>query len=95
MNRNDIPKIAFITPKGTYAYIKMPFDLKNAWVTFQRIVNKVFTKQIWGNIECFVDDMIVKSPFGDRTNDLKEYFETLRKKQHEDQPQQVHFRGSQ
>ncbi|XP_063949875.1 uncharacterized protein LOC135152721 [Daucus carota subsp. sativus] len=79
MDAEDIPKTAFITPKGTYAYIKMPFGLKNAGATFQRMVNKVFADQIGRNMECYVDDMIVKSLFQDHADDLKECFETLRR----------------
>ena len=79
MDAEDIPKTAFITPKGTYAYIKMPFGLKNAGATFQRMVNKVFADQIGRNMECYVDDMIVKSLFRDHADDLKECFETLRR----------------
>ncbi|XP_074323291.1 uncharacterized protein LOC141660225 [Apium graveolens] len=79
MNDRDVPKTAFITPKGTYAYIKMPFGLKNAGATFQRMVNKVFKEQIGRNMEAYVDDMIVKSLFRDHAEDLKECFETLRK----------------
>ena len=79
MDAEDIPKTAFITPKGTYAYIKMPFDLKNTGATFQRMVNKVFAEQIGRNMECYVDEMIVKSLFRDHADDLKECFETLRR----------------
>nr|XP_017250755.1 PREDICTED: uncharacterized protein LOC108221384 [Daucus carota subsp. sativus] len=79
MDAEDIPKTAFITPKGTYAYIKMPFGLKNAGATFQRMVNKVFADQIGRNMEYYVDDMIVKSLFRDHADDLKECFETLRR----------------
>ncbi|XP_063941458.1 uncharacterized protein LOC135149627 [Daucus carota subsp. sativus] len=79
MDAEDIPKTAFITPKGTYAYIKMAFGLKNTGATFQRMVNKVFADQIGRNMECYVDDMIVKSLFRDHADDLKECFETLRR----------------
>ncbi|KAL8093495.1 hypothetical protein AgCh_035391 [Apium graveolens] len=77
MNDRDVPKTTFITPKGTYAYIKMPFGLKNAGATFQRMVNKVFKEQIGRNMEAYVDDMIVKSLFQDHAEDLKKCFETL------------------
>ncbi|XP_074346594.1 uncharacterized protein LOC141685387 [Apium graveolens] len=63
MNDKDVPKTTFITPKGTYAYIKMPFGLMNAGATFQQMVNKVFKEQIGRNMEAYVDDMIVKSLF--------------------------------
>ena len=39
----------------------MPFELKNARATYQRLVNKMFNKQIGRNMEVYVDDMLVKS----------------------------------
>ena len=39
----------------------MPFGLKNAGPTYQRLVNKMFNKQIGRNMEVYVNDMLVKS----------------------------------
>jgi len=39
----------------------MPFGLKSAGATFQRMVNKVFKDLIGDTIEVYVDDMLVKS----------------------------------
>ena len=39
----------------------MPFSLKNARVTYQRFVNRMFSKQIGRNMEVYVDNMLVKS----------------------------------
>ena len=39
----------------------MPIGLKNAEVTYQQLVNKIFKSQIGRNIEVYVDDMLVKS----------------------------------
>ena len=39
----------------------MPFILKNAGAIYQRLVNKMFNKQIGRNIEVYVDDILVKS----------------------------------
>jgi hypothetical protein len=39
----------------------MPFGLKNAGATYQRLVNKMFQAQIGRNMEVYVDDMLVKS----------------------------------
>ena len=40
----DHEKTAFIISQGLYYYKVMPFGLKNAEVTFQRLVNKMFSK---------------------------------------------------
>ena len=61
MVKEDQEKTAFITSQGLYCYKVMPFGLKNAGVTYQRLVNKMFSKQIGTNMEMYVDDMLVKS----------------------------------
>ena len=47
--------------QGLYYYKIMPFGLKNVGATYQRLVNKMFSKQIKRNMEVYMDDMLVKS----------------------------------
>ena len=79
MAEEDQEKTAFVTSQGLYCYRVMPFRLKNAGATYQRLVNQMFKKQIRRNVEVYVDDMLVKSKEEeDHLNDLKEMFNTLR-----------------
>ena len=56
----------------------MPFGLRNAGATYQRMVNKVFEKQIGRNMEAYIDDMLVKSMTrASHITDLAETFETM------------------
>ena len=65
--------------QGLYCYKVMPFGLKNAKATYQRLVNKMFSKQIGRNMEVYVDDMFIKSKQElAYMDDLKETFATLR-----------------
>ena len=41
MNKDDIPKITIITPFGLFEFIKMPFGLRNAAQTFQRLMDNI------------------------------------------------------
>ena len=57
---DDQEKTSFMTGQGIYCYQVMPFGLKNARATYQRLVNKMFQKQIGVSMEVYVDDMLVK-----------------------------------
>jgi hypothetical protein len=57
----------------------MPFRLKNAGATYQRLANKMFRDQIGRNMEVYVDDMVVKSiRAANYIADLEETFNTLK-----------------
>lgn len=43
---DNYEKTAFITKRKTYYHKVMPFDLKNAGATYQRLVNQIFVKLI-------------------------------------------------
>ncbi|KAL0455843.1 UNVERIFIED_CONTAM: hypothetical protein Slati_0923500 [Sesamum latifolium] len=58
----------------------MPFGLKNAGATYQRLMDKIFRPQIGRNVEVYVDDMLVKSKKAEEhVKDLEETFSVLRK----------------
>ena len=61
MNSDDQEKTSFVTAQGTYCYRVMPFRLKNAGATYQRLVNRMFQKQIGVTMEVYIDYMLVKS----------------------------------
>ena len=42
-DEEDQEKTAFITSQGLYYYNVMPFELKNAVATYQRLVNHKFS----------------------------------------------------
>ena len=42
MEEEDQEKTAFITSRGLFCYKAMPFGLKNAGATYQKLVNKMF-----------------------------------------------------
>ena len=56
----DQQNTTFIIPKGLFCYKVMPFGLKNAGATFQRLVTKLFYKQIGKTMKVYIDDMVVK-----------------------------------
>ena len=79
MAEEDQEKTTFVTSQGLNNYRVMPFGLKNARATYQRLVNQMFKKQIGRNVEVYVDDMLVKSrEEEDHLDDLRETFNTFR-----------------
>ncbi|GKD66530.1 reverse transcriptase domain-containing protein [Tanacetum coccineum] len=79
MAKEDEEKTAFITSQGIFCYSKMPFGLKNAGSTYQRLVDKAFQRQIGRNLEVYVDDLVIKSHTEEEIiRDMTETFKTLR-----------------
>ena len=78
LDKADQEKTSFITRQGLFCYKVMPFELKNASATYQRLMNKMFAHQIRRNVQVYMDEMLVKSIREDHLNDLQETSDTLR-----------------
>jgi hypothetical protein len=80
MKKEDKPKTSFITPSGTYCYLRMPEGIKNAGGSFSRMTAKVLHSQIGKNVLTYVDDIIVKSTkLENHIADLQETFANFRR----------------
>ena len=76
---DDQEKIAFVTPIGNYHYKVIPFGLKNAGSTYQRMMTRMFELLLGKNIKIYIDDMVVKSKMVlEHLGDLRAIFEVLR-----------------
>ncbi|XP_057803119.1 uncharacterized protein LOC131018411 [Salvia miltiorrhiza] len=80
MHPDDEEKTTFMTNIALYCYKYMPFGLKNAGATYQRLVNQMFASLLRQTMEVYIDDMLVKSIHAkDHIDHLRETFEILRK----------------
>jgi hypothetical protein len=79
MKEEDKASTSFITPFGTYCFIRMPEGLKNAGSTFSRLTKTVLESQVGLNIFTYVDDIVVGSKNKeDHLADLAETFANMR-----------------
>ena len=76
----DQEKTTFVMPTRNYHYKVMPFGLKNAGSTYQRMMTRMFKPQLGKNIEIYIDDMLVKSKVvSEHLEDLGGTFNVLRR----------------
>ncbi|XP_026383610.1 uncharacterized protein LOC113279117 [Papaver somniferum] len=76
----DQEHTSFFRPRGLYCYTKIPFGLRNAGATYQRLVEDMFEDKIHNTIEVYMDNMLVKSKVtANHIDDLREIFQTMRK----------------
>jgi len=79
MAHEDKIKTAFITEEANLYYKVMPFGLKNASATYQRLMDRVFQPLLGKLVEVYVNDIIVKSPNAKQHfADLTQVFKPLR-----------------
>ena len=80
MHPHDGEKTTFIIPHGLYCYDVMPFGLKNARSTYQRLVTKIFRLLLGNIMEAYIDYTLVKSKERfDHTKHVQEAFELLQR----------------
>ncbi|KAL0400190.1 UNVERIFIED_CONTAM: hypothetical protein Sradi_2362300 [Sesamum radiatum] len=90
----DRKKVSFITSESTFCYVAMPFDLKNAGATYQRLVDKILCPQIGRNVEVYVDDMLVKSKKAEEMSGLRRDLLDLKEVQVEAQSSQMRLQST-
>jgi hypothetical protein len=79
MKDEDKASTSFITPFGTYCFIRMPEGLKNAGSTFSCLTKRVLESQVGHNIFTYVDDIVFASKNKeDHLADLAETFANMR-----------------
>lgn len=72
-------KTCFVTPYGTYRYLRMPFGLRNAPATFQRLMDRFKSGLSGVSIFAYLDDIIVLSEtFEKHLSDLNRVFNRLK-----------------
>jgi len=92
MAASNMNKASFVTDDANYFYKVMPFGLKNARVTYQRLMDKVFSHLMGNYVEVYVDDMVVKSPsHHQHAQDLSAAFSALRQYNHRLNPDKCVF----
>jgi transposase InsO family protein len=76
MAAEDIAKTAIVTPFGMFEYLYMPFGLKNAAQTFQRLMDKIFSHLPF--LFTYLDDHLIASrTLEEHHRHLRQFFELL------------------
>lgn len=81
MAPEDATHTTFMTPKGLYCYKVMPSGL-NTGATYQRSMTVIFGDLLHKDVECYVDDLVVKTTTRqDLLQSLNVVFERLQERQ--------------
>ena len=76
---SDSANTTFISPTGMYCHNVMPFSLKNAGATYQRMMSPMFEPLLGKTMEAYIDDMLVKSnSHKDHLAHLRQAFHLMR-----------------
>ena len=79
MDESTRHKAAFITRNGVYEWLRMPFGLRNAPISFQMIMTQVLRGLNWKFVLVYVDDILVFSKsFEEHLWHLEQVFNRLR-----------------
>lgn len=79
MHPDSIEKTAFSVNNGHYEYLRMPFGLKNAPSTFQRVMDNVLREFLYKSCFVYMDDIVIFSKsLHEHLVHIKQIFNKLR-----------------
>ncbi|KAK3792722.1 hypothetical protein RRG08_035199 [Elysia crispata] len=80
MDESSREKTAFITRRGLFEFVRMPFGLSNAPATFSRVVNLILAGMTWETVLAFLDDICVLGrDFAEHVENLRQVFGRFRR----------------
>ena len=79
VNPQHIPKTAFVTHLGLFDFLRMPYGLKTAPQTFQRILNTVYSDFLYQWLIIYIDDIVIWS--NEPTEALQQYEKVFQRAQ--------------
>ena len=79
VNPQHIPKTAFVTHLGLFDFLRMPYGLKTAPQTFQRILNTVYSDFLYQWLIIYIDDIVIWS--SEPTEALPQYEKVFQRAQ--------------
>lgn len=89
---NDIEKTAFSSPLGHFHFLRMPFGLKGAPATFQRLMDQTLKGLLGSDCFVYLDDIVIYSnSIEDHISKLNNIFQRLLLAKLKLQPQKCHF----
>lgn len=92
LDSKAIPKSAFTTPYGHYEFLRMPFGLKNAPATFQRVMDSILIGLQGERCFVYLDDIVVfASSLQEHEEKLREVFTRLQEFELKIQPDKCEF----
>ena len=79
LETSTIEKSAFVTPKGLYEFLVMPFGMKTASATFQRMMTETVLRGL-PFADSYIDDIELDTPtsFSQHLSELRQVFQRLR-----------------
>jgi hypothetical protein len=80
LNEDSIPKSAFITSQGLFEFTVMPFGMKTAPATFQRMMKHEVLNGLEAFADAYIDDVEINTSttFEQHLIDLRRVFDRLR-----------------
>jgi len=92
MHEPDAPKTAFSTPYGHYHFKRMPFGLKNAPATFQRLMDQTLAGLQGTEVFVYLDDIVLyASSLKEHETKFNKLAERLRRANLKLQPDKCEF----